>query len=134
MGAMGERLWMGERGWRKGAGIVLAGCCVAARGTSVRGSVRSAYRFGYPSGDSEQQCRFPSCQDVGLSLESLFHCLLWGSRGRSPLAEDLGLQRWPHEVEHEARGVQVPTRQSRSRIVIPANSAGHGTGQSPPER
>ena len=80
--------------------------------------------------------RFPSCQDVGLSLESLFHCLLWGSRGRSPLAENLGLQRWPHEVEHEARGggVQVPTRQSRSRIVIPANSAGHGTGQPPPER
>ena len=46
--------------------------------------VRSADRnSGTPPGTG-QLCRFPSCQDVELSPESLVPCLLRGSRGRQP--------------------------------------------------
>ena len=48
------------------------------------GFVRSAYRFRFATGRPRLLSRFPSCQDVELSPESLLPCLLPGSRGRLP--------------------------------------------------
>ena len=66
-----------------------------------------------------QQRRFPSCQDVELSPESLVPCLLRGSRGQSPLATFLGVGTGAYGI-----GFPIELRSDRhdARLHVVANS------------
>ena len=76
--------WSGVDGWR---GLRSPGVAGRLVGHRTAGPAFRDIATGFTAGIPWQLRRFPSCQDVGLSLGSWHPCLLWGPGGVSPLVD-----------------------------------------------